>query len=165
MLTFETFILWLHLTVAVIWLGGMFFMTLVLLPMWHSTSSPKEFSGIIERTVKRFQTISWEAVGIIFLTGIFNLTNAGLAREFNFSATYLHIIIAKLLLLVAIVANQSFQSYSILPKLASAPSWDDKLPANSDSFDRLRKKTMFLSILNLILAGSVIYLGLGLKYQ
>ena len=142
----------------------MFFMTFVLLPMWQrSASSPGEFSGLIERIVKRFQTISWEAVGIIFLTGIFNLTNAGLVRGFDFSAAYLHIVATKLLLLVVIVANQSFQSYSIFPKLASAPSSDYKLPANS--FDRLRKKTMILSILNLVLAGSAIYLGLGLKYQ
>ena len=144
----------------------MFFMTLVLLPIWRrSTASPREFSGTIERTVKRFQTISWEAVGIIFLTGIFNLTNAGLVREFNFSAAYLYVVVTKLFLLVVIVANQSFQNYSILPKLISASLTDDNLPARSDSFDRLHKKTMILSILNLVLAGLVIYLGLGLKYQ
>lgn len=141
-------------------------MTFVLLPLLQrSTSSPREFSGIIERTVRRFQTISWEAVAIIFITGIFNLTNAGIVREFNFSAAYLHVVATKLLLLVVIIAIQSFQSYSILPKLICAPSSDENLPSRSDSFDRVRKKTIFLSMLNLVLAGSVIYLGLGLKYQ
>ena len=141
-------------------------MTFVLFPIWQrSASSPGEFSGLIERTVKRFQTISWQAVGIIFLTGIFNLTNAGLVRGFDFSAAYLHILATKLLLLVVIVGNQSFQSYSLLPKLASAPSSDYKLPARLYSFDRLRKKAMILSVLNLVLAGLAIYLGLGLEHQ
>ena len=163
-LTFKTFVLWLHLTAVVIWLGGMFFMTLVLVPMLRrSTFSQREFSEVIERTVKRFQTISSEAVGIILLTGIFNLINAGLG-EFSFSSAYLQTVATKLLLLVVIIGIQSIQSYRILPKLISAPSSDDKLPAGSNSFDRLRKTTILLSTLNLVLAGCVIYLGLGLKY-
>ena len=164
--TFKTFILWLHLTAVIVWFGGMVLVTLLLLPMLQcSTSSPRDYSRIIERTVKRFQTISWEAVGIILLTGVFNLINVVLGRGFNFSATYLHIVAIKLSLLVVVIAIQSFQSYSILPKLVSAQSSDDKLPTKSDSFDRLRKKTIWLSISNLALAGVVIYLGLGLKYQ
>ena len=142
-------------------------MTLVLLPLLQrSTFSPREFSGIIERAVRRFQTISWEAVGIIFLTGIFNLINAGLVRDFNFSAAYMQVVAIKLLILVTIIASQSFQSYRILPKIFSpAATPDTGLPIGSDSIDKLRKKAMLLSILNLVLAGSVIYLGLGLRYQ
>ena len=143
----------------------MFFTTLVLLPMLQrTTSAQREFSALIERTVKRFQTISSKAVGIIFLTGIFNLINASLG-EFSFSSAYLYTVATKLLLLVVIIAIQSVQSYSTLPKLISVQSSDDGSPAASTSFDRLRRKTILLSILNLVLAGFVIYLGLGLKSQ
>lgn len=155
MFTFEAIILWLHLTTVVIWVGGMFFMTSVLLPMLQcSTPSQRDVSSIIDRTVKRFQTISWEAVGIISLTGIFNLINVGLERDFNFSPAYLYTVATKLLLLIVIIAIQSYLSYSLFPRLITVPS----------SHDRLRKRAMLLSVPQLVLAGLVIYLGLGLKY-
>jgi len=140
-------------------------MTFVLLPLLQrSTSFPIEFSGTIERVVRRFQNISWEAVGIIFLTGIFNLINTALVRGVNFSSVYMRIVALKLLLLVTIVAIQSFQSYRVLPKIFSAPPTPDS-GLSSDSIDKLRKKATLLSILNLVLAAMLIYLGLGLRYQ
>jgi uncharacterized membrane protein len=141
---------------VVIWVGGMFFMTSVLLPMLQcSTSSQTDVSRIIDRTVKRFQTISWEAVGIITLTGVFNLINVGLENHFNFSAAYLYTVATKLLLLIVIIAIQSFVSYSLFPRLITAAS----------SHDRLRKRAMLLSVPQLALAGSAIYLALSLKYR
>ena len=142
-------------------------MTLVLLPLLQrSTSFPAEFSGIIERTARRFQNISWEAVGIIFLTGIFNLINAAPVRDFNFSSAYIGVVSIKLLLLVTIIAIHLFQSYRVIPKIFSALATPDTaLSPRSASFGKLRKKAMLLSILNLVLAAMVIYLGLGLRYQ
>ena len=166
MITFKAVILWLHLTTVVVWVGGMFFMTLVLLPMLRcSTSSHRDLFSIIDGAVKRFQTISWEAVGIILLTGIFNLINVGLERDFNFSAAYIHIVATKFFLLIIIIAIQSFQSYNLLPGMISRLSSGDKLPAGTDSFDKFRKRTMLLSIPKLLLAGLVIYLGLSLEYR
>lgn len=150
----------------VVWVGGMFFMTLVLLPMLQcSTSSDRGLSRIIDGAVKRFQTLSWEAVGIIILTGIFNLINVGLERDFNFSEAYLHTVATKFFLLIIIIAIQSFQSYNLIPGMISTLSSDDKLPARTDSFDRFRKRTMLLSVPKLLLAGLVIYLGLSLEYR
>ena len=147
MLTFKAVILWLHLTTVVIWVGGMFFVTLILLPMLQrSTSSHRDLSNILDGTVKRFQTISWEAVGIILLTGIFNLINVGLERDFNFSAAYIHIVATKFFLLIIIIAIQSFQSYHLSPGMIS-------------------QRTVLLSIPKLLLAGLVIYLGLSLEYR
>ena len=142
-------------------------MTFILLPLLkRSTSFPTELSGIIERTARRFQNISWESVGIIFLTGIFNLINEALLRDFDFSSAYMRVVALKLLLLVTIIAIQSFQSYRVLPKIFSAtPTPDTGWSIGSDSIDNLRNKAMLLSILNLVLAAMVIYLGLGLRYQ
>ena len=140
-------------------------MTFVLLPLLQrSTSFPIELSGRIERAARRFQNISWEAVGIIFLTGIFNLINTALVRGVNFSSVYMRIVALKLLLLVTIVAIQSFQSYRVLPKIFSAPPTPGP-GLSSDSIDKLRKQATLLSILNLVLAATLIYLGLGLRYQ
>ena len=137
-------------------------MTLVLPSiLQRSTTFTREFSGIIERTARRFQNISWEAVGVIFLTGIFNLINVGLERDFDFSSAYMRVVATKLFLLVTIIAIQSFQSYRVLPKIFSAAA----TPLGFDSIEKLRKKAMLLSILNLVLAAMVIYLGLGLRYQ
>jgi uncharacterized membrane protein len=165
--TFKTIILWLHLSAVVVWIGGMFFATLLLLPLLkRSTSFPLELSGTIKRTVQRFQNISWEAVGIIFLTGIFNLINVGLVNSFNFTTTYIRLVGLKLLLLVTIIVVQSFQSYRLLPQIFSALATPhDAMSIRSDSIDKMRNKTILLSILNLVLAAMVIYIGLGLRYQ
>ena len=168
MFTFKSLILWLHLAAIVVWIGGIFSTTFVLLPLLQRTTSfPKEFLGIIERIARRFQNISWEAVGIIFLTGIFNLINTALERDFNFSSTYMRVVALKLLLLVAIIAIQSFQNYRVLPRIFSAAAVppDTGLTPGFDSIDELRKKAMLLPILNLVLAAMVIYLGLGLRHQ
>ena len=137
-------------------------MTFVLLPLVRRSTGFSE----IERIARRLQNISWEAAGIIFLTGIFNLINTALVRGFSFSSVYMRVVALKLTLLVTIIAIQSFQSYRVLPKIFSAePTPDSGLPPGSDSIDKLRKKAMLLSILNLVLAAMLIYLGLGLRYQ
>ena len=167
MFTFKTLILWLHLGAAAIWIGGMFFTASILLPLLQRpTSFPIELSETIARTVRRFQNISWEAAGIIFLTGIFNLINAGLVNNFNFSTAYARLVGIKLILLITIIAVQSFQSYRVLPEVFSALATPtDPMSLRPDSVDRPRKRAMYLSILNIVLAAMVIYMGLVLRYQ
>jgi len=142
----------------------MFFIPLVLIPVLKQyASSPREFAQLMEKVGRRFQAISWEAIGIIIFTGIFNLVNTAIALGFNFSATYIKILVVKLVLVVVIIVNQALHSFVIAPKLVSMVSSSDQEASQlPDSFVKLRRRSILFSILNLIFAVVVILLGLML---
>ncbi len=65
-------ILWLHITAAMTWIGGMIFVTFILIPALNKIGGPS--------LVARFRPLVWAAIGIIALTGLLNLHFLGVGR-------------------------------------------------------------------------------------
>lgn len=166
MLTFRAIVLWLHIAGVVVWVGGIFFMTAILLPaLRKSASSAEEFAKSLEGLMQRFRSINWEAMGLIVLTGIFNLLNAGLIRNFHYSSLYLSLFFLKLGLIIVLVGNYMLTYYNYVPKLVSLSRDFGEAPLEkSELFGQLRKKITVLSVHNLFLASVVILLGLVLGH-
>ncbi|MFQ6136147.1 MAG: hypothetical protein ACE5PM_03100 [Candidatus Hydrothermarchaeales archaeon] len=73
-------VLWLHLIGAFFWVGGIFVITLALMPSLKAISPP-ERGKLLDVFLKRFGKLTWGAIGLVVLTGLI-LTN----RVIGFSA-------------------------------------------------------------------------------
>lgn len=156
MITFTTFILWLHLAAIALWVGGLFSVAFVSVPVLRrEIDSPGDSARLVQIVVARFQRVSREVLLIILLTGAFNLLNAGMAHDFHFTGSYLRLLGTKITLFLVMVAIQIWQTYRLAPALD---------PAASGDTDRHIRRYYLTSVINLVLAVTVILMGLKLRY-
>ncbi len=67
--------LFLHLVATVVWLGGLFLLTLLVWPATrHSLSANPERHRLLDRLRKRFQPLSWLSLAVLLVTGLFQMT-------------------------------------------------------------------------------------------
>jgi len=63
------FVLFLHITSAIFWVGGMLFISLVLAPFLMSLPTPAERSKVYQVVGKKYRTYGWTAIIILLITG------------------------------------------------------------------------------------------------
>ncbi len=161
----ETYVLWLHIAAIVVWVGGLFAVSFVLVPVLRrGIDSQQEVARLVTMVLRRFQRISRELILLILLTGMFNLISAGVARGFNFSATYIVMLVIKVTLFVVMVAIQAWQGFRLAPAFASLVSGTEQTVVPG-AVKRLRRRALATSMLNMVLAATAILLGLGLRYR
>jgi uncharacterized membrane protein len=167
MLTTKVFFLWLHLGAIVVWVGGLFVMTIVFMPALRAgIDSPGLAARVTAAAAQRFQRISRELIVLILLTGIFNLLFAGLARSFQFSAAYLAMLGAKISLFVILIGLQVWQSTRLYPALATLTAGVERRsdPA-PEAVKALQRRALFASALSALLSMVAILLGLQLGFH
>ena len=166
MLWFKTLVLWIHLIAVIIWIGGIFFNMVVVTPtLRKQLSSQQAFLQLSMGILQRFNRFTKELVGVIILSGIFNLINHGWLIDFNFSATYLQFFVLKMIIVVAIIILQSLLSLVVMPKWLAASTEQDE--ANSPKpavFEKNRKRANLYNAFSIILAAAAILIGMALKY-
>lgn len=75
MLLLDAIILFIHIFFAVIFVGGSFFMWLVVWPAsYEITREEKERTRIVGRIAKRFALFTHISIGVLIITGIYNAT-------------------------------------------------------------------------------------------
>jgi uncharacterized membrane protein len=147
-----------------VWVGGLFVLSFALLPVvMRDSSSPQDASKLAATAIHRFQRISREIIFLVFLTGIFNFMHAGVARNFEFGATYMEVLAAKFVIFISIIVIQAWMSTRLGPALVATASQIGDAPSK-ESFRRLQRKALLTSILAIVLGAIAILLGLGLRY-
>lgn len=143
-------VLWLHLGAVVVWLGGLCFLAVLL-----STADAR--ASLPRRALRRFRTLSGEALVLLVLTGLFNLINAGHPIGFAFGGAYLRVLVAKLALFGVMAGLQVWQSLAVWPHLAAGGEDHTGAPP-----DRVRQ-ALRITLLNVALGFGLVFLGLGLR--
>jgi uncharacterized membrane protein len=67
-----------HVMGVVIWIGGVAFVTIILLPMIHTMTDPMEKALLFQRVEHRFSRIVRPTIILVGLTGLYNLYEKGL---------------------------------------------------------------------------------------
>lgn len=167
LLTFTTFSLWLHIGAIVVWVGGLFAVSFVFVPvLWRGVDSPQEAARLVAAVMGRFQRISREIIFLILVTGIFNFMNAGIARGFQFGGIYLSMLAIKVILFVAIIAVQAWQSFRLVPRMVAVTTGMEQASATRPgAVKRLERLALITSLVNSVMGISVILLGLMLRYR
>lgn len=70
-ITGAALVLWLHILAACIWIGGQVTVA-ILIPLLRGQGR------LAKRAGRRYQTVAWPAFGVLVITGIINVGNAGI---------------------------------------------------------------------------------------
>ncbi len=62
-------VVWVHLLAAVSWIGGMIFLTLVLVPIFRREGFGSERGELFRTIARRFRIVVWGAVAVLLTSG------------------------------------------------------------------------------------------------
>lgn len=72
---FDTILVWIHLTAATFWVGGMLFLSLVAVPLLKKDPDPSSAQRGFINLARRFRTLVWIALSLLVITGSILLPN------------------------------------------------------------------------------------------
>lgn len=154
-------VLWIHIFFAIIFVGGSFFIWVVVWPASFDLSDdPKERTRIVGKIAKRFAYFTHVSVAILIVTGIYNATwylNDNVDELFT--TTGGKILLAKIILvgiaLLIIYTNNLYHGKRIMQL-----SRDGKL----DAVKRMRRVTHLFSFISLALLLIIVGLATALQF-
>lgn len=82
------FSVWVHILAATVWVGGMLFLVLVVVP-WLRKGGRTNAGLFLRETGERFSNVGWVCFGLVLVTGTFNLGVRGVRLSHFASADWL----------------------------------------------------------------------------
>jgi len=141
---------WLHLLGITVWIGGLTYQTHVLLPAARR-GRPEPFAD----AARRGRPATWVAVGLVVLTGFYNVTQLGpLARVMQTGAGLM--LAGKFLLVIAAVSIAAQRDFAQLPRLARAALDGQECGPRLRTIAALDHAVLLLALV-------IIYLGLAIS--
>jgi len=140
-----TLVVLIHILAAIIWLGGMFFIAIVMVPALRRLEPAQKRIEVLSATATRFRAISWIAILVLLITGVLNAINHGVTMqkistgEF-FSSNFGKILILKLILVFAMLVLSAIHDFILGPRLIELLN-----SSNPDSFTKLQKNRKYVS--------------------
>ena len=142
-----------HLLATVVWIGGMFYMDLILMPS-ITKIDPGESGKLMGIIAKKFTITAWSAIIVLIITGVLK-TPADM--YFNTSDEYgIYLLIKHVLIIGAIIIGLIITLVYVPGLKANSPKPGEKPSAEfisySKKIEHLSKTNLVLGILILICA-------------
>lgn len=141
---------WLHVLGAMVWLGGLVYQAHVLAPAARVGQV-----GTFAQAIRRARPIAWTALGLVVLTGLYQVTRLGPLEEVMASGAAL-LLAGKFGLVLVLVAVSGQRDFAQLARLGRA------LAAAEDPGPALRS-IAWLDRIAMLLGIIVVYLGLAVS--
>lgn len=116
---------WLNITIhvltALLWLGGMFFLAVVGAPVLRAVEPAELRAELFRRLGQRFRSIGWISIGVLIVTGLFNLQFRGLLSwdmlldGAFWGSPYGRMLALKLLAVTAMLVVQAVHDFGVGP--------------------------------------------------
>ncbi|HOC44270.1 MAG TPA: DUF4149 domain-containing protein [Thermoanaerobaculales bacterium] len=140
----------LHLLVTAVWIGGMLFMKLVLMPGLQAID-PAQRGRLMGAIARRFTIVAWSSVVVLLVTGILK-TQSGFL--FSTESGYGQLLLAKHLLFAGMIVIGLVITFAVAPRLkALAPAAGSPPPA---ALLAAEKRLEVLSAVNTVLGLAVL---------
>lgn len=155
---------WIHIIAATIWIGGLFFLVLVVVPWLRGGGAGAVDAGtFLRQTGERFRSVGWICFGLVLLTGVFNLWVRGVrpahlvdaawwTSDFGSAAGL------KLLAFALVIGVSWIHDFQVGPRATEAIRRDPR----SDETAALRRRASLLGRVNGVLALVLVALGVVL---
>lgn len=165
--SFRVVILWLHLLAVVVWIGGLVFQSLVLGPALARTPSVRERLRFTAVIAARFRVVIWPAIGLILLTGLYNVMNVFVATTLaggRLPSAFARLLSLKVFLVVLMIVSQAVQRFALQPRMVAglARLSPDVTDVPLDLL-KVQQQSRLCTLLTLGMAALVIFLGLLLQ--
>lgn len=153
---------WLHVLAATVWVGGIFFLVLVVVP-WLRSGAPQDPGAFLRDTGERFRTVGWACFAILIVTGSFNLWMRGvrlgsLADPEWWTSPFGSAVALKLAVFVLVLAVSLVHDFSVGPRATRAI----RTAPRSAEAAVLRRRASLLGRANGVLALVLVALGVVL---
>ncbi len=144
--------MWLHILAATLWIGGMFFIVLVVVP-WLRSAERANAGAFLRDTGLRFRNIGWACFGVLLVTGTFNLWARGvrvgdLARAEWLSSPYGTLVSMKIATFLTVVGVSAIHDFAVGPRATQAIIHDPR----SAEATSMRRTASLLGRANALLA-------------
>jgi len=150
---------WIHILAAITWIGGMFFLVLVVVP-WLRRGDRAQAAAFLRDTGFRLRKVGWTVFAILIVTGSFNLCFRGvrlrdlvdpewLATPFGRAIGY------KLAAFAVVLALSVVHDFFVGPQAAIEGAKDPDGPRAK----RLRRLASLLGRANVVLALLIVWLA------
>jgi copper resistance protein D len=152
----------LHILSAIVWIGGMFFLILVVVP-WLRAGNRAAAGALLRDTGLRFRTVGWVCLATLLATGLLNLwlrrvRPGDLASPEWLATPFGRTVVAKLVLFGLVLAISVVHDFHVGPAATSAMRDD---PAGDRAL-RLRRAASWMGRVNALLALALVFLGVVL---
>lgn len=146
----------LHVVAAAIWVGGIAFLVLVVVP-WLRTSGQAVAPSFLRETGLRFRRIGWYCFATLVATGTFNLwvrgvTWASFADPAWLASPFGRAVLAKLGLFACILAVSLAHDFLVGPRATQALASGEPAPTVAT----LRRRASLLGRMNGLLALAIV---------
>lgn len=157
------FFVWLHVVAAAVWIGGMLFLALVLVPVVRREEYREHAARLVHLTGTRFSRVGWVCLGVLVASGFVNLWFRGigwaaLVNAGFWTSPFGRVLGIKLLLVATILALSAWHDFGVGPRATAAWQAD---PTSAEA-GRLRRMASWFGRLNLLLALAVVGLAAAL---
>lgn len=143
---------WIHVLAAMAWMGGMFFLVLVVVP-WLRSGNGEGAGVFLRETGERFRAVGWVCFALLTVTGTYNLWFRGVRFGSFVDAQWLasdfgQAVLWKLGLFAVVLAVSGYHDFFIGPRAARAI----ERSAGSAQTQALRRRASLLGRANALLA-------------
>jgi uncharacterized membrane protein len=151
---------WLHIVAAVVWIGGMLFMTFVMMPVVRDPHYAATAVALVGPIGRRFRVITWALLFGLVATGLINASFRGVTwsscLDLAFwSGRFGMILAVKLAVFTAMVVLSLVHDFVIGPRAGIATGTD----ADSGRARLHRRRATVLGRINIVLGLVVIALA------
>ena len=141
----------LHLSAAIVWLGGMAFMLFSLRPVSVDLLAPPQRLPLIAQVLTRFFAGAWLAIAILLVTGLVMLLGVGMK---NAPAGW-HLMLGIGVLMFALFGHLYFGPFRRLKQAVSASDW----PEGGRRVGQIATLALVNLTLGAVAIAAVIFLG------
>ena len=145
---------WIHILAACLWIGGMLFLVLVLIPALRTLPDPRMRAELISVTGRRFRLVGWVTLAVLVITGWTNLYARGVRVAGLFDGAFWQVpfgqVLAwKLVFVLLILTLSVVHDFHVGPKASELAS---SRQASPEQALRWRRAATWMGRLNLLLA-------------
>lgn len=153
-----TLVFWLHMLATILWIGGLFALGFLVLPVMQQTLDSEAQSALLGAIQRRLGGVGWFCLILLALTGMFQLSeNRDYARFLDVQSPWAVAILVKHILFLAMLGLTAWQTWEVLPAIQVALLRAQK-GAEPRELSALRRKERALLYLNILLA--ILILGM-----
>jgi putative copper resistance protein D len=154
---------WVHVVAAMVWVGGMVFFAVVLVPLSRSPEFRDRAPALLRLSGERFRLLGWVCLTLLVGTGIANLLYRGvtwtsLTAPGLLQDPWRDALVHKMGLVALILILSAAHDFWIGPKVATLLA----TPGQEKRARRLAKAASWFARVNLLLALAVVALALRL---
>ena len=153
---------WLHILAAIAWIGGMFFIVLVVVP-WLRKGGRANAAVFLRETGMRFRNVAWVCFALLLVTGSYNLWIRGVGLSDFGRAEWLsspagHTVLFKLGVFAVVLIVSAVHDFRVGPRATVAIAKDPRSPET----ELLRRRASLLGRANVVLALLLVAAGVML---